>query len=141
MPEEVQDRCRDAEILSRSMLLQIVRQDTVEKMHRLIDRISGEGMTRDEARQMSRPEGEQGSRPRRYTYRYQSDNRDFRFSLTFNKPEVESSELIAVLRDVLRKLEAEAAATPEPAKRAAARRGNGQGRTAAGNPDLSQPPR
>ena len=119
MPEEIQERCGQTEILSKSMLLQIVRQDTVADMHKLIDKIAGEGMTRDQARQMTRPEGDRPSRPRRYTFRYQPDDQAFQFSLTFNKAEVEASELIAVLRDVLRQIEAQAA-EGSPGRRASA---------------------
>jgi ParB family chromosome partitioning protein len=46
MPEAVQERCRQADIESKSMLLQIVRQDTEDAMHRLVDKITGEGITR-----------------------------------------------------------------------------------------------
>ena len=48
IPEEIQERCRQADIVSKSMLLQIVRLPTVEDMHKLIDKIGGEGMTREE---------------------------------------------------------------------------------------------
>ena len=41
MPETVQERCRQADIESKSMLLQIVRQDTEDAMHQLVDRITG----------------------------------------------------------------------------------------------------
>ena len=54
MPEEIQERCRQADITSKSMLLQIVRQETPAKMLQLIDKIAGEGITREEARQFNR---------------------------------------------------------------------------------------
>jgi len=73
MPEAVQERCRQADIESKSMLLQIVRQETEDEMHRLIDRISGEGITREEARKHNRPEGER--RPRRFVYRFEPEAR------------------------------------------------------------------
>ena len=54
MPEEIQERCRQADIVSKSMLLQVVRQETLEEMHRLLDRIAGDGMSREEARRFNR---------------------------------------------------------------------------------------
>jgi ParB family chromosome partitioning protein len=45
IPDDVQERCRHADIVSKSMLLQIARQSTPDEMHRLVDRISGDGMT------------------------------------------------------------------------------------------------
>jgi hypothetical protein len=85
------------------MLLQIVRQPTEAEMHRLIDKIEAEGITREEARQFNRPE----SAPRRsgnYTYRFQPDSKEFQFTLKFNKPEVDKEELIKALRAALERL-------------------------------------
>jgi ParB family chromosome partitioning protein len=125
MPEEIQERCRQADIISKSMLLQIVRLDTTQEMHKLIDKISGEGITRDEARRLNRPEAP--SRPRRYTFRYKPEDQAFQMSLTFNKPDVEPTELISVLRQLLKDLEAEARAAARGETRAR-RGGNGSSR-------------
>jgi ParB family chromosome partitioning protein len=125
MPAEIQERCRQANIVSKSMLLQIVRLDTTAEMHKLVDKIAGEGMTRDEARRLARPESPQ--RPRRYTFRYKPDDQAFNMSLTFNKPEVAPAELIAVLRQLLKELEAEARASTREGQRAT-RGGNGSSR-------------
>ena len=100
LPDEIQDRCRQADIVSKSMLLQIVRQNSAEDMHRLIDKIAGEGMTREDARRFKRPE----ARRKNYTYRYKPDGEDFRFTLTFRKTEVEPHELIQALQSVLTRL-------------------------------------
>jgi ParB family chromosome partitioning protein len=43
MPSELRDLCRLADISSKSLLLQIVRQDTPEKMTALIERILSQG--------------------------------------------------------------------------------------------------
>jgi len=104
MPEEIQDRCRQADITSKSMLLQIVRQPDTEAMHSLIDRISGEGLSREEARRFNRPEGSRRA-PRNYTFRYRPENEHFQFTLTFrDRSEVERQELIRALQEVLEKL-------------------------------------
>ncbi len=105
MPEEIQERCRQADIVSKSMLLQIVRQDTVEAMHRLVDKITGEGITREEARQFNRPdEGNRRRANRNYTFRYKPEDRDFQFTLRFNRPEVGKQELIQTLQGILKQL-------------------------------------
>lgn len=103
MPADVQERCRQADIQSKSMLLQIVRQDTPEAMHALVDKITGEGFTRDDARRYNREEAEE-RKPRRFTFRFKPDDESFQFNLTFAKPQVERSELIEALRRVLEKL-------------------------------------
>src|ERR1700733_14172117 len=45
MPEEVRNLCRLADISSKSLLLQVVRQNTPEKMTALIEKIASQGGT------------------------------------------------------------------------------------------------
>lgn len=107
MPEDVQERCRQADIYSKSMLLQIVRQPSSQAMHRLIDKITGEGITREEARTFNR-EADGRRRPRNFTYRFKPESNDFQVTLRFNRPEVDRPELIQALRDMLERLVQEA---------------------------------
>jgi len=102
MPEDVQERCRQADIVSKSMLLQIVRLPTGEEMHGMIDKIRSEGMTREEARDYKR--GQPQTRRRNFTYRFKPDGRDYRFTLTFGRPEVERLEVISTLQEILAQL-------------------------------------
>jgi ParB family chromosome partitioning protein len=102
LPEDVQERCRQADIISKSMLLQIVRLRTAEEMHHLIDKISSDGMTREEARDYKRDQRQ--TKRRNYTYRFKPEDRDYRFTLTFARPEVERSELIETLQEILTQL-------------------------------------
>ncbi len=52
MPEEVRNLCRLADISSKSLLLQVVRQETPEKMTALIEKIAGQGgATRQQLRE------------------------------------------------------------------------------------------
>ncbi len=104
MPEDVQERCRRADISSKSMLLQIVRQESVDEMHGLIDKITGEGFTRDDARRFGQRETGRRSRPRNFVFRYRPENDAFRFSVRFEKSEVHRNDLIQALREVLETL-------------------------------------
>lgn len=106
LPTEITERCRHADISSKSMLLQVARQASVEDMHRLVDKIAGEGMTRDDARSFRRVSGSP-KRPAQYTFRYQPQGSDFRLKLTFRRPEVDRTELLGVLRDLIRQIESE----------------------------------
>jgi len=138
LPDEIIERCRHADISSKSMLLQIVRQDSTDEMHRLIDKIAGEGITREEARKFNR---EDKSRPRRrqnYVFRYRPDDKSYQVSLTFKKPEVDKTELIAALKALIENLvaDAEGAANVEGVRagatpQSASRPTNGRGRTTA----------
>jgi ParB family chromosome partitioning protein len=103
MPEDVQERCRQADIVSKSMLLQIVRQETAKDMHQLIDRISGAGINRDEARQFKR-EDRPPRRGKSFTFRYEPQDDEFSFRVTFRKQNVARDELIATLERILNSL-------------------------------------
>ncbi len=104
MPEAVQERCRQADIESKSMLLQIVRQDSEEAMHALVDKVTGGGITREEARRFNRRQADDDRRPRRYVFRYAAADEAFQFSLSFPKPDVQKAELVSALQAVLEKL-------------------------------------
>jgi ParB family chromosome partitioning protein len=103
MPESIQERCRQADIQSKSMLLQIVRQDTDEAMNKLIDKITGEGITREEARRFNRPEDEP-RKAKRFVYRFAPEDDAFHFSLSFPKPQVGRDELVQALQKILERL-------------------------------------
>ena len=104
IPEEVQERCRQADIMSKSMLLQIVRQDTPEEMHHLVDKITGEGLTREEARRFNRDDKQVGNRSRNFTFSYKPEGRDFKFNMTFQRQDVDKAEVILALQGVIEKL-------------------------------------
>lgn len=134
MPEEIRERCRQADISSKSMLLQIVRLDTVDDMHRLIDRIAGNGMTREEARSFKRENSASTPRGRRFTLRFQPDDQAYRLSLSFARPEVEREEVIGALKDLVRRLEESEDAWSEMAQARRAAAGVNGGEMAAGAP-------
>ncbi len=125
MPDEIRERCRQADIDSKSMLLQVVRQETSERMHELIDRISGDGITREEARRFGQEEG-RTSRPRNFVFRFEPADESFRVRLTFGKAEVDRMELVRALQQIVEQLMREVAAEGE------AREGNGREGLASG---------
>jgi ParB family chromosome partitioning protein len=104
MPETVQERCRQADIESKSMLLQIVRQDSEDAMHRLVDKITGEGITREQARRFNKSEAPDERRPKRYVFRYAPEDDAFQFSLSFPRPNVQKAELVTALQSILERL-------------------------------------
>ncbi len=69
MPESVRNLCRLADISSKSLLLQVVRQDTPEKMTALIEKMASQGgATRQQLREATaRPKP---GRPKHYVFAY-----------------------------------------------------------------------
>ena len=104
MPDEVKKLCRLADITSKSLLIQIVRQENAEKMVSLIEKISEEGMSREQARKASRPSRK--GRPSHFVFKYGSQNAPFRLQMSFRKSQVERKEIIEALRRILEELEA-----------------------------------
>jgi ParB family chromosome partitioning protein len=104
MPEEVRQLCRLADIQSKSILLQVVRQGSPEKMTEMIERLQRAGATRADARRlMQKSEGARRARgrPRRFVFKYQPKGSDFSLALQFKKPHAERSEVIRALEAIL----------------------------------------
>jgi ParB family chromosome partitioning protein len=104
LPEEIKNLCRLADIASKSLLLQVVRQESPEKMIALIERISKEGLRRDEARRAAKPSGR--GRPKGYVFKYAPKGGPFRVQMKFRSSSVETKEIIAALRKLISELEA-----------------------------------
>ena len=109
MPGVVRDACRRADISSKSLLIQVVRQRSTEKMLTLIEQLStrvvrGAGSARKVARGASGARSRRG-RPKHYTYRFADGDKQFDLSLKFKKGSVSTEEVIAALRRAIEKLE------------------------------------
>ena len=82
MPDEVRNLCRLADISSKSLLLQVVRQQTPEKMIALIEQLTREGRqggpTREQARKVTaKPKP---GRPKSFVFRYRPPTKTFNLS-------------------------------------------------------------
>jgi len=104
MPDEVKHLCRLADISSKSLLLEIVRQSDKEKMIALVEKLTREGgtPTRQDLRHAAakaRP-----GRPRAFTFQYKAPSKAFNLQLRFKKSQVERAEVIAALEAILEEL-------------------------------------
>jgi ParB family chromosome partitioning protein len=106
MPEEVKNLCRLADIHSKSLLLQIVRQGDPQKMVALIEKVSRDGgVTREAVRQeTAKPKA---GRPKAYVFSYRAPTKAFRLQLRFTKSRVEREEVISALQDIIKELREE----------------------------------
>jgi ParB family chromosome partitioning protein len=103
MPSDVRDQCRRADISSKSLLLQVVRQPGGEAMRNFVKRIVERGMTRDEAREARR---KKHTRAQPFIYRFQAPGREYALELRFRRSEVGREEIARALAEVLNQLQA-----------------------------------
>ena len=108
MPEEIRQLCRLADIQSKSVLLQIVRQGDSEKMTALVDRLRKDGSTRAEVRKLTaKGEVHRMGRPRHFVFRLKPRGGDFSLALQFKKPEVDRADIIRTLESIIETLREE----------------------------------
>jgi ParB family chromosome partitioning protein len=103
MPDEVKNLCRLADISSKSLLLQIVRQGDPEKMVALIEKLSRDGgMTREAARkEVAKPKP---GRPKAFVFSYKAPTKAFNLQLKFSKSKVDREEVIEALENIIEDL-------------------------------------
>src|SRR5258706_11348997 len=101
MPQEVRNLCRLADISSKSLLLQVVRQDTPEKMTALVEKIAsgGGGATRQQLREAAaKPKA---GRPKHYVFAYRPPTKAFNLKISFAKSRASRAEVIDALEPIL----------------------------------------
>ena len=103
MPDEVKNLCRLADIHSKSLLLQIVRQGDHQKMVALIEKIARDGgSTREEVRkEAAKPKA---GRPKAFVFSYRAPSKAFKLQLRFTKSKVEREEVISALEAIIQEL-------------------------------------
>ena len=103
MPDDVKNLCRLADIHSKSMLLQVVRQNDPQKMVALVEKISRDGVsTREDVRkEVAKPKP---GRPKAYTFSYRAPTKAFQLQMRFSKSRVERAEVISALEAILQEL-------------------------------------
>jgi ParB family chromosome partitioning protein len=93
----VREICRAAEINSKSLLLQIVRQPDDESMRSMAEQIGAEGLTRDGARKARRAFVDPTGASEPYVYRYEAPGREFKVEVKFKKANISAEELFDAL--------------------------------------------
>ena len=103
MPEEIRTLCRLADISSKSLLLQVVRQDTPEKMTALVEQIASQGgATRQQLRAATAKP--RAGRPKHYVFAFRPPTKAFNLKLSFAKSRATRDEIINALEAILRDL-------------------------------------
>jgi ParB family chromosome partitioning protein len=105
MPDSIRKLCRLADISSKSLLLQIVRQQTPEKMAALVEQLTQGGqVTRAQARQAVATKAPKLGRPKAFVFQYRPPAKTFNLRLQFRKSDVDRDEVISALEEIIREL-------------------------------------
>jgi ParB family chromosome partitioning protein len=103
MPEAVRNLCRLADISSKSLLLQVVRQETPEKMTALIERMASQGgVTRQQLREATAKQ--KAGRPKHFIFAYRPPTKAFNLKLSFSKARASREDVIEALEAILKDL-------------------------------------
>jgi ParB family chromosome partitioning protein len=101
IPVEIRELCRRADISSKSTLLQVVRQPTVEEMEDFVGKIASGQMTRDEARVARKEKMGVPVKPKTYVYKYAGKGKSFNLTIAFKKAKVTSDDVAQALQEAL----------------------------------------
>lgn len=104
MPDRVRELCRLADISSKSVLIQVVRQQTPEKMVSFIDALQkgAVGPTRAEARRLIKAVPDRKGRAKNFVFVYKTGrDRGLALSLKFGRRDVSKDDLLAALEELL----------------------------------------
>jgi ParB family chromosome partitioning protein len=98
IPPDIREICRRADITSKSMLLQAVRQPSEDEMRRFVEKIRESGLTRDEARRVRQGKAKKAGGA---VFKYTAKNQSFALTMKFRKSSANRNDIEAALKDVL----------------------------------------
>ena len=97
VPDSIREICRQADISSKSVLLQIVRQPDEDSMRSMAEQIARQGLTRDGARKARRAYVDPTGAAEPYSFRYEAPGKEYRLEIRFRKPEATVDDLYDAL--------------------------------------------
>jgi ParB family chromosome partitioning protein len=103
MPDRVRELCRLADISSKSVLVQVVRQQTPDKMVAFIETLqkAGKSPTRAEARRLIKAVPDKKGRPRQFVFKYRTGrDRGLTLMLRFGRAEVSQADVVSALQEL-----------------------------------------
>lgn len=109
IPDRIRVMCREAGISSKSILVQVARAGSEEAMEQVVRTFAAGELSREDLRRQTaaKPEPKKAGRPKNYVFALKDKSLPFSLNLAFKKPNVEKSEVIDAVRELLRRLESE----------------------------------
>ncbi len=109
IPDRIRVLCREAGISNKSVLVQVARAGSEAAMEQVVRGFAAGELSRDDLRKQtaSKPEPKKAGRPKNFVFQVKDKSLPFSLNLAFRKPNVEKSEVIEAVRELLRRLENE----------------------------------
>jgi ParB family chromosome partitioning protein len=109
IPDRIRAMCREAGIANKSVLVQVARAGSEEAMEQVVRRVGAGEISREDLRKQtaSKAEPKKAGRPKHYKFQLKDKSLPFSVNMTFKKSSVARSEVIAAVRELLRRLESE----------------------------------
>jgi ParB family chromosome partitioning protein len=109
IPDRIRAMCREAGIASKSVLVQVARAGSEEAMEQVVRAFASGDLSREDLRKQTaaKPEPKKAGRPKNFVFSLSDKSLPFSLNMSFKKPNVEKSEVIEAVRELLRRLESE----------------------------------
>ena len=104
IPEDVRQYCRENNITSRSVLIEVAKQKSKDNMLKLITEIKNRDLRREDTRELSKRLKGKIRRPRYFIYNYAPAKENYKIKIEFKKPQVTKDEIIKILEEIIKKL-------------------------------------
>lgn len=107
IPDRIRAMCREAGIANKSVLVQVARAADEKAMEQVVRAFAAGELSRDDLRKKtaSKQEPKKAGRPKNYVWSVKDKQLPFSVNLSFRKANVEKNEIIAALRELLRRVE------------------------------------
>lgn len=109
IPDRIRVQCHEAGITSKSALVQVARAGSEQAMEEIVRAFASGDLSREDLRKktVARPQPKKAGRPKNFVYSLTDKALPFRLNLAFRKPNVDKSEVIDAVRQLLKRLEEE----------------------------------
>lgn len=106
MPPRVRDTVQALGITSKSLLLEVLKAGDEPEMIQLLEEVARLGLNRDDLRRRMRQDRSGGTvrRKQPYVFRFKAPDKTFNLQLSFRQSEVDKTDLIRALEQILTQL-------------------------------------
>lgn len=107
IPPKVREAAQALGIHTKSLLLEVLKEDSEEEMIELLEEVSRRGLNRDDLRLKKRGQDPKNQRRRPYVFNFKAPDKSFSLALKFKQSEVSKGDLIRTLEGILQDLRSE----------------------------------